>query len=413
MQDAPISRVDLLTCRNTLMYFNAEAQSRVLSRLHFALADGGVLLLGKAETLLSHGSMFVPIDLKRRIFRKMSTATSRMTPALPKPAPTITSGNLLGLDRLRDEAFATCPVAQVVVTADGLVALTNRRAETLLGVSAGDVGRPFRDLELSYRPAELRGYIDQAHLERRTVRVPDVEYAVPGSPTVFLRVDVNPLIGPDASLLGVALVFQDRTETRQLRTDLELAIRQAETAHEELQSTNEELETTNEELQSGVEELETTNEELQSTNEELETTNEELQSTNDELQTINNTLRDRTAELDSTKAFLQGILTSLPLGVVVLDAGMHVRAWNPGAEDLWGLRQDEVLDQQFLNLDMGLPTDRLRPLIRAVLAGDSVREEATIEAVNRRGRSVKVELSCIPLLDRPGVGGAILTMKVV
>jgi len=224
-------------------------------------------------------------------------------------------------------------------------------------------------------------------------------------------VDVNPLIGPDASLLGVALVFQDRTETRQLRSDLELAVRQAETAQEELQSTNEELETTNEELQSGVEELETTNEELQSTNEELETTNEELQSTNDELQTINNTLRDRTAELDSTKAFLHGVLTSLPLGVVVLDAGMQVQAWNPGAEDLWGLRQDEVVDHHLLNLDIGLPTDRLRPLVRAVLAGDSAREEATIDAVNRRGRPVRVQLSCIPLRNQAGVAGAILMMK--
>src|SRR5437588_1547263 len=70
IQDAPISRVDLLVCRNTLMYFNAETQARVLSRLHFALSNAGVLFLGKAEMLLSHGNMFVPIDLKRRIFRK-------------------------------------------------------------------------------------------------------------------------------------------------------------------------------------------------------------------------------------------------------------------------------------------------------------------------------------------------------
>jgi two-component system CheB/CheR fusion protein len=412
MQDAPISRVDLLTCRNTLMYFNAEAQSRVLGRLHFALADGGVLLLGKAEMLLSHGTRFAPVDLKRRIFRKVPTATGRTVLAAPQRTPAPDVSGLLGLDRLRDEAFATCPVAQVVVTADGLVALTNRRADTLLGVSTRDVGRPFRDLELSYRPAELRGYIDQAQVERRTVRVPDVQYAQPGATTVFLRVDVNPLIGPDASLLGVALVFQDRTEVRQLRGDLDLAVRQAETAQEELQSTNEELETTNEELQSGVEELETTNEELQSTNEELETTNEELQSTNDELQTINNALRDRTAERDTTKAFLEAILVSLPMGVVVLDAGLHVRAWNPGSEDLWGLRQDEVLDQHFLNLDMGLPTDRLRPLIRSVIAGDSAREEATIEAVNRRGRPIDVEVSCIPLIDQADGRGAILMMKV-
>ncbi len=411
MQDAPISRVDLLTCRNALMYFNAEAQSRILSRLHFALADGGVLFLGKAEMLLNHGEAFTPVDLKRRIFRKSSAPAPRAASPASEGTPPRAGIELLGLDRLRDEAFATCPVAQVVVTADGLVAFANRRAETLLGVSTRDVGRPFRDLELSYRPAELRGYIDQAQVERRTVRVPDVEYARPGAEAVVLRVDVDPLTGADASLLGVALAFQDRTETRQLKTDLDMATRQAETAHEELQSTNEELETTNEELRSSVEELETTNEELQSTNEELETTNEELQSTNDELQTINNALRDRTAELDTTKAFLQVLLTSLPAGVAVVDAGLQVRAWNRSAEDLWGLREDEALGEHFLNLDMGLPTDGLRPLLRSVLSGESPREQATVQAVNRRGRPVLVQVACTPLLDHAsGATGAIVVM---
>ncbi|MDP9799425.1 two-component system CheB/CheR fusion protein [Catenuloplanes nepalensis] len=415
MQDAPISRVDLLTCRNALMYFNAEAQSRILSRLYFALADGGVLFLGKAEMLLSHGETFTAVDLKRRVFRKVPASTPRASASASASASAgvlLPDGaELLGLDRLRDEAFATCPVAQVVVTADGLVALTNRRAETLLGVSTRDVGRPFRDLELSYRPAELRGYIDQAQVERRTVRVPDVEYSRQGSEAVVLRVDVNPLTGPDASLLGVALVFQDRTETRQLRTELDMATRQAETAHEELQSTNEELETTNEELQSSVEELETTNEELQSTNEELETTNEELQSTNDELQTINNVLRDRTAELDTTKSFLQVLLTSLPAGVAVVDPGLQVQAWNRSAEDLWGLREEEALGEHFLNLDMGLPTDGLRPLLRSVLSGDLSREQLTVEAVNRRGRKIKVQVAFAPLLDHASrTTGAIVVM---
>jgi two-component system CheB/CheR fusion protein len=411
MQDAPISRVDLLLCRNTLMYFNSEAQARILSRLHFALAEDGALFLGKAEMLLNYAAMFVPVDLKRRIFRKLSAAVPRPVPLPVEGVRTNDVPDLMGLDRLRDEALATSPVAQVVVTADGVVALTNRRAETLLGVSSRDVGRPFRDLELSYRPAELRGYIDQAQLERRTVRVPEVEYTRPGSETVTLQVHVNPLIGVDASLLGISLVFQDRTELQRLRADLELANRQAEIAQEELQSTNEELETTNEELHSSVEELETTNEELQSTNEELETTNEELQSTNDELQTTNNELRDRTAELDNATDFLHSVLTSLNAGVAIIGDDLRVRAWNPVAEDLWGLREGEVVGEHFLNLDVGLPTERLRPLLRAVLSGESARENARVEAVNRRGRPVLVQVTGTPLLDRKnGTTGVVVVM---
>ncbi len=414
VQDAPISRIDLLVCRNALMYFNAETQARILSRFHFALATGGVLFLGKAEMLLSHTNMFVPIDLKRRIFRKVAPPHPTNGAFLVEMPPPVARTELIGLDRLRNEAFTASPVAQVVVTADGLVALTNRQAETMFGVSTKDIGRPFRDLDLSYRPVELRGYIEQAQLERRPIRVADVEYRQGPDERIHLEVQVNPLVDADASLLGVALIFLDVTAARRLHDELEHANRQLETAYEELQSTNEELETTNEELQSTVEELETTNEELQSTNEELETMNEELQSTNDELQTINDELRERTAELDNANTFLEAILTSLRAGVAVVNRDMQVRVWSRRAEDLWGLRPDEVVGQHFLNLDIGLPTDQLRPLIRRVLAGDPDIQEIRLGAVNRRGRSVEVRVVGTPL-SRHGdeTTGAILVMDVI
>jgi two-component system CheB/CheR fusion protein len=414
VQDAPISRIDLLVCRNALMYFNAETQARILSRFHFALSNGGVLFLGKAEMLLSHTNLFIPIDLKRRLFRKVAPShhtNGAFLVDMPQPPP---RSELVGLDRLRNEAFTASPVAQVVVTSDGLIALTNRQAETVFGVSTKDVGRPFRDLDLSYRPIELRGYIEQAQVERRTTRVPDVEYVRAPGETLHLEVQINPLVDSNGSLLGVGLVFVDVTAAQRLRDELEQANRQLETAYEELQSTNEELETTNEELQSTVEELETTNEELQSTNEELETMNEELQSTNDELQTINDELRERTAELDNANAFLEAILTSLRAGVAVLNRDMHVRVWNRRAEDLWGLRQDEAVGQHFLNLDIGLPTDQLRPMIRRVLSGDSDPQEARLAAVNRRGRTIEVRVVATPLSrDGEGTTGAILVMDPV
>jgi two-component system, chemotaxis family, CheB/CheR fusion protein len=413
VQDAPISRIDLLVCRNALMYFNAETQARILSRFHFALAPGGVLFLGKAEMLLSHTSLFVPIDLKRRLFRKVAPphpTNGAFLVEIPQPAART---ELIGLDRLRNEAFTASPVAQVVVTADGLVALTNRQADSMFGVSTKDIGRPFRDLDLSYRPVELRGYIEQAQVERRPARVPEIEYLRAPGDSVYLEVQINPLVDTDASLLGVALIFLDVTAARHMHDELEHANRQLETAYEELQSTNEELETTNEELQSTVEELETTNEELQSTNEELETMNEELQSTNDELQTINDELRIRTGELDNANVFLEAILTSLRAGVAVVNRDMHVRVWNRRAEDLWGLRQDEAIGQHFLNLDIGLPTNQLRPMIRRVLAGDSGPQEVRLDAVNRRGRTIEVRVIGTPLTrDGDGTTGAILVMDV-
>jgi two-component system CheB/CheR fusion protein len=412
VQDAPISRIDLVVCRNTLMYLNAETQARILGRFHFALAEDGVLLLGKAEMLLSHSELFTPVDLKRRIFRKVPRQGPPSAAMYADVSPPGFRDDLLGLDQLRSEAFLASPVAQIVVTADGLVALTNRQAESLLGVSSRDVGRPFRDLDVSYRPVELRRPIEQTQADRRATRITGVEYPrVPGD-TVQLEIQLNPLVAGDSSLLGVSLVFNDVTEPLRLRSDLESANRQLETAYEELQSTNEELETTNEELQSTVEELETTNEELQSTNEELETTNEELQSTNDELQSINDQLRQRSAELDAANAFLEAVLTSLRAGVTVLDQQLHIRAWNKPAEELWGLRRDEAIGQHFLNLDIGLPTDQLRPALRAVFADSGSPIALTLPAVNRRGRAITVRVVCSPLGDGSSdVTGAVLVME--
>ncbi|GIF04798.1 CheR family methyltransferase [Actinoplanes siamensis] len=414
VQDAPISRVDLLTCRNTLMYFNAETQARILARFHFALNDGGALFLGKAEMLLSHSGLFLPTDLKRRIFRKVpSRSLVSVGPVRAGQPVALPPRPLVGLDQLRNAALLAGPAAQIVVTADGLVALGNRQAESLFGVSSRDVGRPFRDLDVSYRPVELRRYIEQVQVERRALHVTDVEFNRSGE-IVHLDVQVTPLVDAGAGLLGVSLVFHDVTAARQLRVELEHVNRELEAAYEELQSTNEELETTNEELQSTVEELETTNEELQSTNEELETMNEELQSTNDELQGINDQLQQSSSDLDAANGFLDAILAGLRAGIAVVDRDLQVRVWNRQAEELWGLRAPEAVGQHLLNLDIGLPFDQIRPLIRQSMAGDSDAARARMEAVNRRGRPITVRVECSPLLDVAGTPtGSIVVMEAV
>src|SRR5205807_7198935 len=187
--------------------------------------------------------------------------------------------------------------------------------------------------------------------------------------------------------------LNDVTRYQRLEEDIQRAKQDAETvneelqaANEELQSTNEELETTNEELQSTNEELETTNEELQSTNEELETMNEELQSTNEELETMNHELRHRTLELNDLNTFLEAILTTIGLAVLVVDSRQQVRIWNGQAREMWGLTPEEVEGQHLLSLDIGLPLERLRSELKAVLTGNSEQEEAVIDATNRRGR---------------------------
>ncbi|PRY14539.1 CheR family methyltransferase [Kineococcus rhizosphaerae] len=412
VQDAPISHVDLLTCRNTLMYLTAETQARIAERLHYSLKPEGLLFLGKAEMLLSQSALFSPVDLKNRFFRRVggSRTPHRITATVaPAVYPPVSDDSAT----LRAEALAASPVAQIVLNAQGEVVLSNHRADTLFGLTPADTGRPFQDLEVSYRPVELRSAVEQAHTQRRTVWIRDVEFTRPRSDRQWFDVQVVPLRNPQGHALGTAVVFIDVSRSRQLQDELEDAHRQLETAYEELQSTNEELETTNEELQSTVEELETTNEELHSTNEELETMNEELQSMNDELQNSNHELRLRTDEVSALNAYMEGVFASLRVGVAVVDADMRVTVWNAWAADLWGVRADEAAGQHLLNLDIGLPLIEVGPAVRTVLAGEELpAEDGTflLEAVNRRGRSIRVQVTVSSLAGASGRSGAIVVM---
>ena len=147
----------------------------------------------------------------------------------------------------------------------------NQKARLLFTLNAKDIGRPLQDLELSYRPVELRSLIEQAYAERRSITLTSVERRFPNTEVQYLDVIATPLYDEANNPLGVAIAFLDVSAYHRLQEELQRAREEIQTASEELQSSNEELETTNEELQSSNEELETTNEELQSTNEELET----------------------------------------------------------------------------------------------------------------------------------------------
>jgi two-component system CheB/CheR fusion protein len=401
VQDAPISRLDLLVCRNTLMYFNAEAQAKILRRFHFALnGDGqgnGVLFLGRAEMLLTHSPLFSPLDLKARVFAKVPPLVPPRMPLAPLEG--LNGGDMNANLRLQELVIEESPVPRIVLDANNTLALASARARVLFGLSPKDIGRPIQDLEISYRPTDLRSLIQQAFAERRTVTQTSVERQFAGGESQFLDVMVAPLYEDGQKPIGAAISFIDVTRSVRLQEELRRSQEEIQTTNEELQSSNEELETTNEELQSSNEELETTNEELQSTNEELETMNEELQSTNEELQTVNEELRTRSEELNHLNSFFESVLGSLAAGAVVVNRNLDVLMWNHRAADLWGLRADEVQGKGLLNLDIGLPVAELRGVIRPVLSGEEEKGEVILDAVNRRGKKIKCRVNCTPLLS--------------
>jgi two-component system, chemotaxis family, CheB/CheR fusion protein len=228
------------------------------------------------------------VELKCRIFSKASQVNMRdRSLEVSQTGATAEVNNHAGQHlRLRDSALDVGQIAQVVVDVNGNLMLANRQARDFFSMETRDLGRPFQDLELSYRPVELRSLIERAYAERKTVIATSVGRRFKNGEHRHLDVEVTPL-QDNGVAIGVCVSFIDVTRYHKLEEDVRQARQDAETATEELQAANEEL---------------------QSTNEELETTNEELQSANEELNTINEELRQRTDELNTSNAFLNSIL---------------------------------------------------------------------------------------------------------
>jgi two-component system CheB/CheR fusion protein len=402
VHDAPISRINLLVCRNLLIYLETETQWSVLPRLHYALAQDGFLFLGKAETQLARSALFRPVETKYRIFAKAAAEWQRLNEPFTGRRPDAGNDPQPPDARLLEAVLNEAATAFVVVDADGIVILANAAARLLLGVGEADIGRPFHDLPISYRPMDLRGPINDVFHERRATVLDDQEYRPTQSEVLRLSIDVRPLYRADDSLYAALLAFTDTTRLQTLQRELEHAQENLEQSIEELQSANEELETTNEELQSTNEELETTNEELQSTNEELETMNEEARSSNDEMDAVNEELRIQADEATRHRLYLEAVLAAMRGGIIVIDNDRRILGWNRWSETTWGLQAQDVLGTRLEALEIGIPVHDLSDGVAAVQASRSDHVDKALSGVDRRGRTIHCRVRISGLLDEQG-----------
>ena len=414
VQDPPISRIDLLSARNTLIYFSGPTQDAILRNFHFSLNSRGFMLLGRSEVVTGRTSAFEPVDLKNRVFAPLERGGDFRNRLLSfvheETAETDEAAAAQLTERLRETGFELSPTAQMIVQNDGRLAFANASARHLFGLTTRDLRRPFADLEVSYRPVELRSLIDRAHAERRPVSVEEVPWPA-GGDGQFYNVQILPMLGIHG-VVGTSITFTDVSRFKHVQQMAEQAQEHLASAFEQAQSSAEELETTNEELQATNEELETTNEELQSTNEELETMNEELQATNEELETLNDELRRRSADLDRSNVLMEGVLGQIKLAVILIDSELKVDAWSDRAEELWGLSAEKAVGKDLLELQIAFPLEQLRePIVRCI--AEKSAQDVTADVVSRLGQPLRVRVSCAPLEDGAGVGGAILVMEEV
>ncbi|CAA7614941.1 CheR family methyltransferase [Magnetospirillum sp. UT-4] len=359
LRDPPFSQIDLVSCRNLLIYFNAELQSQVIPVFHYALRRGGYLFLGNAENLTQHGSLFAPLDKKFRIYQRKDSP-SRLpamalasTPGSPRPSrPPVPARASKGDDVVRQlerrvlERYAP---AHILVNRDGEVIHYSARTGKYLEAPAGAPTRNLLAMARGGLNLPLRSALREVQESGRPARRDAVAVQIDGDiQTVDIAVEPLPEIDGQPFWL---IIFTDigsaRSSEEIAKAELARAAdRDGALLHleqdlnqtrERLQTTVEEYETATEELKSSNEELLSLNEELQSSNEELESSKEELQSINEEMSTVNAELASKVDELDRASADLRNLLDITRIATIFLDGDLVIRNFTPAMNAIYKL----------------------------------------------------------------------------
>jgi two-component system CheB/CheR fusion protein len=373
VSDAPISQLDVLLCRNVLIYLDSTLQNQVLSRFHYALRPSGILVLGQSELIPFASDIFEPIDVVHRVYAKDSKKnvpplgdTDRVIGLVEElslardlePPPAASNPN----GQLRVGVLDSLPLPAIVTELDGTVSGFNLAASQLWGrTEAETIGKKLASLELP-------GFNDDLLIEKKSTLPEEKDEPIRadwfaanrGGAQLLPSVEVSVVRGPGGEEQGFLYTAHDVTALRGMEAELRRVREERKSFREELQSTNEELQSTNQELQSANEELRTTNEELQSTNDELQTANQELQSANQELDATNRELAYRTGEASLLSLCQRAIMQNLSAAIAILDPHGRITLWNLAAQRLLGLVESEAIGQFIWNL-------RLRRLDRSLL----------------------------------------------
>ncbi|MBF0170036.1 MAG: EAL domain-containing protein [Nitrospinae bacterium] len=422
VQDPPFVKIDMVSCRNLLIYFKTELQEKVLRLFHYSLVSQGVLFLGKSESLGQSANFFREKGRKHKIFVRRDVPTpppgnfGRALPLeRPKRIEAHEAENQTPADRGRARLFDLYSPASVLVTAEGDVLEIFGDFTPFMKLKKGKADfNLFTIIHPAFRP-ELRAFIHRVSRDKGSAYGQPVTVKVEGDDHLH-RMAVH-YVGNDNLDRELLTVCFEKMPERQHAIDgsavgLEESVisRITELEHEltstreNLQTVVEELETSNEELQALNEEAQAANEELQASNEELETSNEELQATNEELTTVNDELLTKTTELSHANNDLENVLNNILRALVVVDQKLLVTRFNDLATHFFGFHQDGLLSN-LSSVPVHFPMPDLLTLVKGVInSGDTAEREFSYE-------SRHYILTVSPYLEGGSreVSGAILT----
>jgi two-component system CheB/CheR fusion protein len=426
--DPPFSRLDMISCRNVLIYLSPELHKRCIPQFHYALNPGALLILGPAESVGLYDELFKLVDKKNKIYTKEVGAAPRPLEFIPQRGLELAQfgtraaagiGVNFGADLLKMAdriMLSTYAPAAVVIDQNMEVQQFRGRTDLFLEHAPGPATFNLIQLARTNLVPDLRATLRRSIKTDKPARTERAKVALQGR-NYEISIQVVPFRIPGADKSWFLVIFDETTrQTKPERlaqalgktpaqcevTDLR---RELAASKESLQTIIEEQEATNEELKAANEEIESSNEELQSTNEELETAKEELQSTNEELTTLNEELSNRNLEMMELTNELKNLLASIQMPIVMVDNALTVRRATPAARDAFNI----------LPTDIGRPLGQLRPnidvpelenILRDVIDTLSTRER---KVTDKEGRQYSLRVRPYRTTDNK-IDGAVLTL---
>jgi two-component system CheB/CheR fusion protein len=423
LTDPPFSQMDLISCRNLLIYLEPALQKKVVPLLHYALKPAGILVLGSSETIGSYRDLFEVADARHRSYTKKPSSRrvvlgqparrEREAPGRGRPQQT---GAANDAQREADRILLARYVPPgVVVNAD--LEILQFRGDTgpFLTPAPGKASLSLLKMAREGLAVILRAAIGKARKQKAPVREEGLLIKSHDG-TRGVNLEVIPLKGSSAG--GFLVLFEEpapspapplpRRKAVAVQDENSRMAQELAATREYLQSVIEQQETVNEELQSANEEAQSANEELQSINEELETSKEEIQSSNEELVTVNDELQNRNAELNRLNNDLFNVLSSVQMAIVIVEQNLRVRRFTPMAEKLFNLLPTDI-GRPISDFKLNFSVPDLEPLLAEVIDTASARER---EVQDRLGMWYSLRIQPYKTLDNKIDGAVIMLVDI-